>query len=178
MPVLSRPKWVEYFRLSRREYFADFFITPPLTIALTVISLLHCSWTWMPLFGAGLLAWTLYEYLMHRVGLHHVWFARDLHALHHDDQRDYIASHPLVTIAIYAVLWLLFGFNSSAFASGFSVGYVIYAALHTLFHYATILPGHPLFRLKRHHALHHKFDDANFGVSTRLWDRVFITHKE
>ena len=30
-------------------------------------------------------------------------------------------------------------------------------------------------RLRRHHALHHAAGDANFGVSTSLWDRVFGT---
>jgi sterol desaturase/sphingolipid hydroxylase (fatty acid hydroxylase superfamily) len=169
-------RWVDCFRLSRREYFADFFITPPVTAALIALSLWRgASWLWPLAFAVGVLAWTLYEYALHRWVLHLAWLARDLHALHHDDQRDYIATHPLATIALYVALWLAFGFQASAFAAGFSAGYVFYAFAHTAFHYATIGTGHPLFALKRHHALHHSFENCNFGVSTTLWDRAFRT---
>jgi sterol desaturase/sphingolipid hydroxylase (fatty acid hydroxylase superfamily) len=164
------------FRLSRRAYYADFLITPPLTLALLVLSALHVmSPLWLVQLAIGMAVWTLYEYVTHRWLLHRVWFFRDLHGLHHDDQKEYIAVHPIVTLALYAVFWLLFGFNYSAFAVGFSVGYVVYSCLHTAFHYANIVNGNPLLKLKRRHAIHHKFDNKNFGVTTGFWDRRFGT---
>lgn len=174
-----RAALVGLFRLTRREYFLDFYITPPLTIALTAASLRGAglSFDWAAAFLAGVIAWTLYEYAVHRWVSHGWFFFRDVHALHHDDQRDYIAIHPAITLTIYAALWLTFGRQSSAGALGFSAGYVIYSAAHTAFHYADIKPGGLLFRAKRHHALHHAFPNVNFGVTSPLWDRAFGTYR-
>jgi sterol desaturase/sphingolipid hydroxylase (fatty acid hydroxylase superfamily) len=165
--------WLNLFRRTPREYYADFFITPPITFGLLIASLSHAT-TWWPVeLAAGLLIWTLYEYVVHRIS-HKVKFFRDIHALHHRNQRDYIAIHPAVTLALYAVFWMLFGFGTSALMVGFSIGYIIYSIEHTAFHYATIDPGHFLYGLKMRHVLHHRMD-VNFGVSTSLWDRVFKT---
>src|SRR5882762_1622101 len=113
--------WLNLFRRTRREYFADFFITPPITLALLVVSLLHSfSVLWPLQFLAGMVAWTFYEYASHRWVLHGLPFFREAHDLHHAHQRDYIAVHPLVTIALYAVLWMIFGVGSSAVTVGFS----------------------------------------------------------
>lgn len=164
------------FQLSRREYFADFFITPPLTLVLLVWSLTHSfNVMWPIAFSAGFVLWTLYEYLTHRWVLHRTWLFKAVHDLHHDNQRDYIALHPVVTLGGYVGFAIIFGINSSALMVGFSTGYVVYAALHTAFHYAKIGPGHVLFKLKRHHALHHTIHEANYGVTTTLWDRYFGT---
>jgi sterol desaturase/sphingolipid hydroxylase (fatty acid hydroxylase superfamily) len=166
------------FRLSKREYFADFLITPPITAVLLALSVLHgFSALWLVEFAIGVAAWTLYEYAVHRWLLHRVWLFRDLHNLHHAIQKDYIATHPVATVALYAGFWLAFGASYSAMAVGFSVGYVVYSFMHTAFHHARITAGNPLFGLKRRHALHHAFDDKNYGVSTSLWDRAFGTEK-
>jgi sterol desaturase/sphingolipid hydroxylase (fatty acid hydroxylase superfamily) len=163
------------FRLSRREYFADFFITPPITLILAGTSLWRgVDLRWLSLFAAGWLAWTLYEYAAH-VASHHLPLLRDLHALHHRDQRDYIAVHPAITLALYALVWLAIGFTATPAAVGFSTGYVVYSALHTAFHYARIVPGHPLYAARRRHALHHICDGCCFGVSTPFWDWIFRT---
>lgn len=167
------------FRLTRREYFADFFITTPPTVVLLVVSLKQ-AWTplWWPAgFACGLLAWSFYEYAVHRWLLHKVWLLRDMHDLHHADQKDYIALHPAGTAALYVTLWLVFGAQSSPLMVGFSVGYLIYSVAHTAFHYTTITPLNVswLYEAKRRHALHHRFDDVNFGVTTPAWDYVFGT---
>jgi sterol desaturase/sphingolipid hydroxylase (fatty acid hydroxylase superfamily) len=167
-----------FFRLTRREYFADFFITPPVTIALACVSLYHsASVWWPPLFIAGVFAWTFYEYATHRWVAHRIWFFKQAHGLHHQHQKEYIAVHPLATIAAYVGFWLVLGFKSSAFMVGFSTGYIAYSVAHTLFHYATIVEGGWLFPAKRRHALHHRNDKVNFGVTTALWDVVFRTHR-
>jgi sterol desaturase/sphingolipid hydroxylase (fatty acid hydroxylase superfamily) len=169
--------WLNLFRRTRREYFADFFITPPITLALLVVSLLHSfSVLWPLQFLAGVVAWTLYEYAMHRWILHHAPFFKEMHALHHDHQRDYIAVHPLVTIALYAILWAIFGVGSSAITVGFSIAYIVYSCLHTAFHYAQIGPDNWLYRLKMDHVAHHRGDGC-FGVSTSLVDRLLGTYR-
>lgn len=176
MALSLKARGVGLFRLTRREYLADFFITPPLTLAFVVLSLrAEFSAAWPALFAAGVLAWTFYEYALHRWLSHRAWFLRDVHELHHAHQRDYIAVHPAATLALYVGFWIAFGARSSAMMSGFSAGYVIYSILHTAFHYAEIGEGHPLFAAKRRHALHHKFETTHYGVTTPLWDRLFGT---
>lgn len=166
--------WLNLFRRTPREYYADFFVTTPITAALLIISLIDPDIFWPIRFGAGVLMWTFYEYVTHRWISHGLIFVREAHQLHHKAQRDYIALHPAVTLIIYAAFWALFGFGYGAVSVGFSVGYVFYSFAHTAFHYATIEPGHFLYGLKMRHVLHHRAD-VNFGVSSSIWDRVFRT---
>jgi sterol desaturase/sphingolipid hydroxylase (fatty acid hydroxylase superfamily) len=167
--------WLRIFRLTKREYYADFFITPPITLALLAVSLWHGLTPWWPVqFALGALGWTAYEYALHRWVLHRVPGFRDMHALHHDNQRDYIAVHPVVTIAVYAIVAAIFGLQSSAVTVGFSSAYIAYSVLHTAFHYTTIGRGHWLYGMKMRHVAHHR-TDCNFGIVTSLWDRVFRT---
>jgi sterol desaturase/sphingolipid hydroxylase (fatty acid hydroxylase superfamily) len=166
------------FRLTKREYYADFFITPPVTAVLAVLSLRQgISLAWACLLICGVIAWTLYEYVLHRWLSHCCWPLTVVHGWHHDRQKDYIALHPAATLFLYATLWLTLGVQSSAFMVGFSTGYILYSVTHTMFHYADISDAHVLFSLKRHHALHHALHDVNFGVSTTLWDSVFGTRR-
>ena len=173
MPI---PAWLPALvRRTRREYFADFFITPPITLGLLALSLAHgIGLRWCALFAAGWFAWTLYEYAIHRVSHHAPWLS-DLHWLHHRKTKDYIGLHPALTLLNYAVIWLLFGVQAAPFAVGFSVGDVAYAGLHTAFHYVRIGPAHPLHALKKHHDAHHAHHDRCFGVTWGLWDWMFGT---
>jgi sterol desaturase/sphingolipid hydroxylase (fatty acid hydroxylase superfamily) len=164
------------FRRTRPEYYADFFITPPLTALFACLSLRHgFNLSWIVAFAVGWAVWSFYEYALHRWGLHEAPLLRDVHRLHHRNQRDYLAFHPGATLAAYAALWLVFGVHSSAVMVGFSTGYIVYAALHTAFHYARIGEGHPLYRARMRHVAHHRFDDVCYGVTTGFWDRLFRT---
>lgn len=171
---MIRSRAIDLFRLTKGEYFADFFITPPLTLALLIVSLMSASWTWPIWFVVGVFAWTLYEYATHRWVSHRVGIFRDAHALHHQRQRDYIAIHPAATLLLYCAFWLAFGFNSSAIAVGFSVGYVAYSAMHTLFHYGS---SRLLVAGRARHGVHHKWGVFNYGVTTGFWDRIFGTYR-
>lgn len=167
--------WLRLFRLTKREYYADFFITPPITLALLVVSVRQdISVLWATEIVAGFVGWTLYEYALHRWVLHKALFFRDMHGLHHARQKDYIAIHPLLTLTIYGSLWALFGFRSSALMIGFTVGYIVYSIAHTAFHYTTINKSHWLYGLKMRHAAHHR-TDCCFGVTTKIWDKLFNT---
>jgi sterol desaturase/sphingolipid hydroxylase (fatty acid hydroxylase superfamily) len=178
MTPLTPEGVLNFFRLTRREYYADFFITPPITLAFLVVSLKTSTSMWWPLeFLGGLFAWTFYEYVTHRWVSHRFWFLQDAHFLHHEKQTDYIAIPPAVTVSLYAIFWALFGFQSSSVMLGFSVGYISYSTAHTAFHYARIRPGDFWFNAKRRHALHHKNENENFGVTTPIWDFVFGTYR-
>lgn len=167
--------WLDLFRRTPREYYADFFITPPITVALLVVSLSQGFGPfWLLKFALGILIWTFYEYIAHRFVAHRVPFFKEAHAMHHQAQRDYISLHPVMTLALYGAFWMLFGFGSGAVSVGFSCGYVFYSFVHTAFHYATIEPGHFLYGMKMRHVLHHRAD-VNFGVTTGLWDIAFGT---
>jgi len=167
--------WLNLWRRSRATYYADFLITPPITLALALFSLgtSFDAW-WIPEFLVGSLAWTLYEYAAHRFVSHGIPLFREAHWLHHDRQRDYIGIHPLFTLFQYAAVAWIFGVGYSAFTVGFSTAYVAYAVMHTMFHYSHIGRGHPLYYMKLRHAEHHR-REVNFGVTTSLWDRLLGT---
>jgi dihydroceramide fatty acyl 2-hydroxylase len=142
------------------------------------------------LVAAGLLAWSLAEYLLHRYVFHYLHdspLGKRLHFLihgvHHDypQDRDRLvmplgASIPLALI-FYALFYGAFGGVRLAdpFFVGFTLGYLIYDGLHFAFHH--FVPKNQVFRrLKRHHMLHHHVDTAGgFGVSSPLWDYAFRT---
>lgn len=168
---------VGLFKLTRREYYADFWVTPPLTALLTWHSLAHGGFgvLWAVEFVAGLVVWTFYEYALHRFILHGLPFWRDIHALHHRNQLDYIAQPPWATLATYALFFAVLGVRSSAAMIGFSTGYILYAAAHTAFHYARFRPGSFLWRLDQRHVAHHRYGAVCYGITVDWWDRVFRT---
>jgi sterol desaturase/sphingolipid hydroxylase (fatty acid hydroxylase superfamily) len=169
-------RFLSLFRRTRAGYYADFAITPPVTAVLAWLSF-EASAGWLAWFVAGLLVWSLYEYVAHRFVSHGLPLMRDAHWLHHSNQADYIAVPPLWTVFFYVLFWWLFGMASTPLAIGFSTGYVAYSSLHTAFHYARIGRGHPLYYLKFLHVTHHRRHDKNYGVVCPLWDVVFGTYE-
>lgn len=169
--------YIEHFRLTKRQYYMDFFITPPLTVLLACHSLFvnGLSLYWLGEFLLGAFIWTFYEYALHRWVLHGIPLARRIHALHHFNQLEYIAQPPWATLLTYILLFAVFGARSSAFALGFSTGYIVYAVLHTVFHYMRFTKDSWLWKLDQRHVYHHRFDDSCYGVTTSLWDRLFRT---
>jgi sterol desaturase/sphingolipid hydroxylase (fatty acid hydroxylase superfamily) len=130
---------------------------------------------------AGLVAWTLVEYLMHRFVYHHAPIIRDLHEVHHREPLSYEGTPPLLSVLliglfIYAPL-LPFG---SSFAGGATVGmligYVTYMGVHHALHHLSPRPGSFLYILWKGHARHHYARMAgNYGVTSNVWDRLFGT---
>lgn len=172
------PMWMlQWFRLSKREYYADFWITPPITIVYAIYAAKHSTsaTAFVSMFVAGWLVWTLYEYLLHRFVLHDFFFFRNQHDMHHDEAKDYIGLPPWCTMVNYVGFYLLFGIHSNALMAGFSTGYIAYAVLHTMMHYKHITKDSGLWHLYRRHCLHHTIANVNYGTSTSIWDRVFRT---
>ncbi len=139
---------------------------------------------------AGILTWTLIEYVLHRFLFHlefkgqaGLLFHRIVHGAHHEVPNDpYRVGTPLgISIPFAAIFGLIFyillGDSFYPFYAGVLQGYVIYEYMHYAAHH--VKSKRPWFmRLKRHHLLHHHSKQAvgsNFGVSSAVWDRVFGT---
>jgi sterol desaturase/sphingolipid hydroxylase (fatty acid hydroxylase superfamily) len=141
---------------------------------------------------AGLLFWTLSEYVLHRFVFHfngkgefqeRILFI--LHGIHHADPVDptRLVMPPLVSIMMAMVLYPLFRMvlgNTlvQPFFGFFLIGYLIYDYTHYAVHHFT-----PRTRvgkyLKQSHMIHHYVNhDLRWGVSTTLWDHVFGTYRE
>lgn len=129
---------------------------------------------------AGLLLWTLIEYLLHRFVLHQVAPFRHWHALHHQRPRALICGPTLLSSALIAVLvaapaWALMGAaHAQALTLGLVLGYLAYGVVHHSAHHGG--GGRWMRARRRWHALHHHAaTPAAYGVSTGLWDRVFAS---
>lgn len=130
---------------------------------------------------AGLAAWTLVEYLMHRFVFHHFPFARRLHQLHHEHPSDPDAERTSLTtpLVVSPFAFLVLGIaglkDGSAMFAGLLSGYLIFIAVHYAVHRWPIEPGSWLYSIKLRHLTHHHLEDCNFGVTTGFWDAVFRT---
>jgi sterol desaturase/sphingolipid hydroxylase (fatty acid hydroxylase superfamily) len=139
--------------------------------------------------AAGLLVWTLTEYLVHRFVFHlrpHSRVARRLvfivHGVHHQapDDPTRLLMPPVPTIIVCALFYALFRAVLGRpwvepFFAFFLVGYLTYDYIHFAVHH-----GRPRTRVgrfwRRWHMLHHFVTPcARWGVSSPLWDHIFRT---
>ncbi|OGQ84852.1 MAG: hypothetical protein A2289_04470 [Deltaproteobacteria bacterium RIFOXYA12_FULL_58_15] len=134
----------------------------------------------------GLLAWTLVEYLLHRLGGH--WgkgrheFARE-HRRHHREpsyfspaSKKLKAAGPVLGVAWLAAFPVLGPWGATGFAVGVGVGWWIFETVHEMLHVRA--PRTVYGRWARRHHLYHHFGDVrvNHGVTSPLWDWVFRTY--
>jgi sterol desaturase/sphingolipid hydroxylase (fatty acid hydroxylase superfamily) len=147
-------------------YFGELTFAASLAIALLAISTSKSSIT-IGLFCCGVVAFTLAEYIAHRFVLHAIAPVR--HRIHH--------AHPRESIdKIFWQIWLSFGvlylITGGAVLAGALVAYAWYLYVHYCAHQnPAILPA----SLLKHHLVHHRFANRNYGVTTKFWDRVFGT---
>ncbi|KAK2586035.1 hypothetical protein KPH14_012038 [Odynerus spinipes] len=143
-------------------------------------------------FVAGVLLWTIVEYLLHRK-LFHFRPPRDskilitlhflLHGLHHkapfDGQR--LVFPPIAGILVAVGIWNIYEaiFPASLvnfIAAGTTAGYLCYDLMHYYLHYGAPKAETYLYDMKRNHNYHHfSHHDKGFGISSRIWDYVFNT---
>jgi sterol desaturase/sphingolipid hydroxylase (fatty acid hydroxylase superfamily) len=147
-------------------------------------------------FLIGLFLWTITEYLLHRFVFHfkprNAWQERAIylfHGIHHHQPqcKTRLVMPPVVSIPLAAVFYALFtGVLSMLGAphwvgpmiSGFTIGYLIYDLTHYATHHFPMRWGWAK-ELKRYHMMHHyKTPDARYGVSSPLWDFIFLTRPE
>ena len=146
------------------------------------------SFTAIALFAAGLLIWSLVEYVMHRFLFHWQTQVRWLqaaifvmHGNHHVVPNDSCRNlmPPIVSLPLSAAIWTLcrlaLGPLGTLLFLGFIVGYVMYDSLHYACHQLP-MRGRLLRQLRRHHIRHHYTRrDGNYAVTLMGWDRVFGT---
>ncbi len=137
---------------------------------------------------AGLLVFTLIEYLFHRYLYHSGDDYKDsknwqykVHGIHHVYPRDKdILAMPIpLAIVLASVFFFLFYFMMGElvyyFFPGFLTGYAGYLFVHYKVH-TSPPPRNTFGYLWTHHHFHHYlYEDKAFGVSTPLWDHIFGT---
>ena len=138
-------------------------------------------------FLAGVLLWTLFEYVMHRFLFHMIVESERakklvyiMHGVHHEYPRDkerlFMPPVPSIIVAsiLFFLMHLALGWNALSFFPGFLFGYIVYGSMHFAIH--AFAPPKFLKALWRNHHLHHyKAPTKGFGVSSVLWDIVFRT---
>lgn len=165
-------------------YYGDFFAIPFAILVLTYFAVAAGGLRATPEFGVslgiGVAAWTLVEYFVHRFVYHHAPVFSALHDLHHQSPGafigvpSFISSGFLIAVCYFPVR-MFDAVAASGFTSGMLLGYAAYMFIHHATHHFAIQPGDWLYPSRVRHMAHHYHDDANFGVSTGFWDRVFGT---
>ena len=140
------------------------------------------------LFFAGLLFFTLMEYIMHRY-LYHIPATSErkkkisytMHGVHHDYPKDKsrLAMPSLLSLIVASVFFTIYrailGDYAFGFLAGFLMAYAGYLAVHYSVH-AFRVPNNFLKILWHHHSIHHyREPDRAFGVSSPFWDVIFST---
>lgn len=136
---------------------------------------------------AGLLVWTLTEYVLHRFVFHFVpnseWGKKlhfIFHGVHHDYPNDALRLVLPPSVSIPLALLFYFLFRSfvpvvylNTFFAAFLTGYLCYDMCHYAFHHGNFT--NPILKkLKQHHMMHHYTDaDNGYGVTSILWDIIF-----
>ncbi|GEM_PF-125738 len=157
-------------------------------IGYSVYAGLVAPWANVWLVIAGLVFFTLVEYLIHRY-LFHIGtdtpakerFQYLFHGVHHEHPRDTsrLAMPPVVSVLVASALFLFYrlimGVYGLPFTAGFMAGYASYLCVHYAVH-AFKPPRNFLRALWAHHAIHHyQQPEAAFGVSSPLWDVLLGT---
>lgn len=134
-------------------------------------------------FCTGWFVFSFIEYVIHRWVFHvQACFMNPIHMDHHHFPRKPTALPFFTSPGAALILWSLFviplGHEMAClFLCGLMSGYVYYSLIHHVEHHARIsaLPFRWLRKMGAAHLVHHRHADANFGVSTAFWDRVFGT---
>jgi sterol desaturase/sphingolipid hydroxylase (fatty acid hydroxylase superfamily) len=137
----------------------------------------------------GMFAWTLTEYLIHRIAFHYEPSSAIgkklhymIHGIHHDDPNDAmrLVMPPAVSLTLAPIVYMLWtalwgATYGPVWFAGFVTGYLAYDYIHFWTHHGKVRSPVGKF-LRRHHHLHHFHNETkNFGVSNPLWDVIFGT---
>lgn len=127
---------------------------------------------------AGLVGWTLIEYLMHRFIFHGLEPFRRWHGEHHHRPHALIGTPAFLSGAlIFAfvslpimLLWNVW--EATAITLGIIIGYLGYMWVHHVVHHWRT-DNAWIRQRKRRHAIHHMKPTCEFGVTTSVWDHIF-----
>ncbi len=131
-------------------------------------------------FGAGLLLFSWIEYGFHRWLMHGpIPLVGPGHRKHHEDPCGHDSLPfflpPMIVLVLAGLFALLLPVGHALLlAGGLACGYAAYGLSHAFIHHRRF--RHPLGRRwAGFHHVHHYHPDANFGVTTPLWDIVLRT---
>jgi sterol desaturase/sphingolipid hydroxylase (fatty acid hydroxylase superfamily) len=176
-------------KMSRLGYFSEFILFPSLVLIAAAFAYRDAApvrpMLWVLAFAAGIFAWTLIEYVLHRALFHHAPILSRVHELHHEAPNDLIgtpgwASAIVGVFVVTIPCSLALGFDLGiAVTAGLATGYLWYVFVHYATHHFRPRRNSYLYRARVRHARHHHLShDGNFGVTTGFWDRVFGTALE
>ena len=145
--------------LSRAGYYADFVVYPLLLLPLGAVPFmvpfsesapmgaLHAAMIWGAACAAGLAAYSLLEYTLHRHVLHRVQPFRRMHDMHHRQPAALVGTPTwLSATIILAFIFLPFWWQASLnVACGLTFGLIVSYLWYVLMHLAGTL------QLRRHH---------------------------
>jgi len=188
--LASATQWFKRVRLqlfafenTPLSYMLDFFIYGLLVIFLTGFvfgNMRYWPWAWL-FVSAGVLGWTLIEYLLHRYVLHGLQPFRRWHEAHHQQPSALISIPTIFSVSLFAVLvfvpaaLLMDVHHAAELLLGMLMGYFFYAMTHHATHHWRGRAPLSL-RRKRWHAFHHHSGaPICFGVTTQFWDHLFGT---
>jgi sterol desaturase/sphingolipid hydroxylase (fatty acid hydroxylase superfamily) len=171
---------LEHGKLAYRADFALYALAVPALAAYLSWAAPRSYWLSASLWVlAGLLGWTLIEYVLHRFVLHGLQPFRAWHEAHHDRPMALICAPTLFSAALIVVLvfmpaWAIGGvLCACSITLGVLAGYLAYAITHHAAHHWRAASGWLVGR-KRWHAQHHHVRGAGcYGVTSPLWDHVF-----
>jgi hypothetical protein len=198
-PTTDPPAWPVPTWLTRTPWWLPSVVYAPLAAGGIALGALWqvTPWFTAPLFLiGGMVGWTVYEYVVHRYVFHAadgarglVGFLKHSHDIHHalPDDPLRIVVHPILNswavaavLGLHLVLGFLVGLPGELllFFTGTLVMWLTYGVAHWWMHCGRPPRSKRLRALRVHHLRHHfqpGMDERAFGVSTRLWDRVFRT---
>ena len=126
--------------LAKVRYYGEFFLHAILIVALAVVGLWRAypeqGAVWLAAAISGAAIWTLVEYSLHRVVLHHLPYVRERHEAHHDDQTALIVIPVWLSLGLFAglallPLWLLAGrVVATGITGGLLLGYLWFDTVH------------------------------------------------
>lgn len=129
--------------------------------------------------AAGLLAFSFFEYAMHRWLFHGPAQAfQKGHLVHHQKPMGHDSLPfflpPALMLVLACLLHRVVPTVAFLLSGSFAAGYVIYGYSHWIMH--SMHFRNPLLRRwAADHHIHHFHDDANFGVTSPLWDILLRT---
>ncbi|MBN7803198.1 sterol desaturase family protein [Algoriphagus aestuariicola] len=140
-------------------------------------------WFFVTLFFGGWLAWTFFEYCVHRFLMHELLVPSKEekifnHKHHHQNPHD-LAVKPIHRFAVFLLCLAVFLTalklnNAFTIFAGFTTGFLGYNLLHYLLHQPFCKCLFP--KIQRSHILHHtRYPNCGFSFSTTLWDWLFDT---
>jgi len=143
-------------------------------------------------FLSGILLWTFAEYCLHRGIFHFDDYLPDnkyalylhflIHGIHHTIPMDpdRLVFPPVLGAITYCILFptltsIFTGNLGRIMGAGFIIGYICYDMTHIYIHHCTPWIGH-LKEMKKYHNKHHYVDgNKGYGITSKLWDKVFRT---